>query len=68
MDEKGIQMGGGRKNNGRVYMYFRDQKNRYYKIGSDNLESFTVFLQMGNPFRHLSFTMTGNHAMRCSGN
>jgi len=38
MDEKGIQMGGGRKNNGR---YFRDQKNRY-KIGSDNLELVTV--------------------------
>jgi hypothetical protein len=41
MDEKGIQMGGGRTNNGRVYMYFQDQKNRY-KIGSDNLELVTV--------------------------
>ena len=41
MDEKGIQLGGGRKNNGRAYMFFRDQKNRY-KISSDNLELVTV--------------------------
>ena len=41
MDEKGIQLGGGRKNNGRTYMYFRDQRNQY-KISSDNLELVTV--------------------------
>ena len=37
MDEKGIQIGGGRKNNGRACMYFQDQRNRY-KIFSGNLE------------------------------
>ncbi|KAF8980264.1 hypothetical protein BDQ17DRAFT_1337831 [Cyathus striatus] len=41
MDEKGIQLGGGRKNDPRKYMYFRDQRNRY-KISSDNLELVTI--------------------------
>lgn len=34
-DEKGIQMGGGRKNSGKKYHYLKDQKNRY-RLGSDN--------------------------------
>ncbi|KIL54744.1 hypothetical protein M378DRAFT_91977 [Amanita muscaria Koide BX008] len=41
MDEKGIQMGGGRKNNGKGYFYLRDHRNRY-RISSDNLELVTV--------------------------
>ncbi|KIL58603.1 hypothetical protein M378DRAFT_86304 [Amanita muscaria Koide BX008] len=41
MDEKGIQMGGGRKNNGKGYFYLRDYRNRY-RISSDNLELVTV--------------------------
>lgn len=41
MDEKGIQMGGGRKNGGKGYFYLRDQRNRY-RISSDNLELVTV--------------------------
>jgi len=40
-DEKGIQMGGGRKNSGKKYYYLKDQKNRY-RLGSDNLELVTV--------------------------
>jgi len=40
-DEKGIQMGGGRKNSGKKFYYFKDQKNRY-RLGSDNLELVTV--------------------------
>ena len=41
MDEKGIQMGGGRKNSGKGYFYLRDHRNRY-RISSDNLELVTV--------------------------
>ena len=41
MDEKGIQMGGGRKNDGQKSYYMRAQKN-HYKISSDNLELATV--------------------------
>ena len=40
MDKKGVQLGGGQKNNGKVYLYFQDQKN-HYKLGSDNLELVT---------------------------
>jgi hypothetical protein len=40
-DEKGVQMGGGRKNTGRVFIYFRKYRNRY-KISSDNLELVTI--------------------------
>lgn len=39
-DEKGVQMGGGRKNNGKFY-YFKDQKN-CYRLGNDNLELVAV--------------------------
>jgi hypothetical protein len=47
MDKKGIQMGGGRKNNGRKYYYLRKRygKNtpsKCYHINSDNLELVTV--------------------------
>jgi hypothetical protein len=41
MDEKGCQMGGGRKNNGRKYLFTRHQKDRY-RLRSDNLELATV--------------------------
>ncbi|TFK16388.1 hypothetical protein FA15DRAFT_563246, partial [Coprinopsis marcescibilis] len=41
MDEKGIQLGGGRKNSSRKYLYFRKHRNRY-RISSDNLELVTV--------------------------
>jgi len=40
-DEKGVQMGGGRKNSGKKFYFFKDQKNRY-RLGSDNLELVTV--------------------------
>lgn len=41
MDEKGIQMGGGRKNSGRKYLYLKHKKQKYH-IRSDNLELVTV--------------------------
>jgi hypothetical protein len=41
MDEKGVQMGGGRKNSGRKYIFVRNRKERYH-IHSDNLELVTV--------------------------
>ena len=41
MDEKGIQMGGGRKNSGKTYFYLRAHRNRY-RISSDNLELVMV--------------------------
>jgi hypothetical protein len=40
-DEKGIQMGGGRKNNGQKFFFMRNRKHRY-RIKSDNLELVTV--------------------------
>ena len=41
MDEKGLQMGGGRKNTGRKFIFVRNRKERY-RIRSDNLELVTV--------------------------
>ncbi|EGO20109.1 hypothetical protein SERLADRAFT_373548 [Serpula lacrymans var. lacrymans S7.9] len=41
MDEKGIQMGGGRKGDGTKYFYNRKQKGSY-RISDDNLELVTV--------------------------
>jgi hypothetical protein len=41
MDEKGVQMGGGRKNRGRKFVFGRNRKDRY-RIRSDNLELVTV--------------------------
>ena len=41
MDEKGIQMGGGRKNSGKKYLFLKDKKHRYL-IRSDNLELVTI--------------------------
>jgi hypothetical protein len=41
MDEKGIQMGGGRKNNQKKFLCPRDSNERY-RIRSDNLELSTV--------------------------
>jgi hypothetical protein len=41
MDEKGIQMGGGRKNDSRKYCYIRSQRDKY-RIRSDNLELVTI--------------------------
>jgi len=41
MDEKGVQMGGGRHHDGSKFYYLRGQKNRY-RIHSDNLELVTV--------------------------
>lgn len=43
MDEKGIQMGGGRKNHGRRYYHMRELKQKNcYRIHSDSLELVTV--------------------------
>jgi hypothetical protein len=41
MDEKGIQLGGGCKNLGNKFIYFRNSKERY-QISSDNLELVTI--------------------------
>ena len=41
IDKKGIQMGGGRKNNGRKFFFMRNRK-QCYRIKSDNLELVTV--------------------------
>jgi len=41
MDEKGIQMGGGRKNSGRKYLFLKHKKQKY-RIRSDNLELVAV--------------------------
>ena len=41
MDEKGVQMGGGRKKTSKKYYYLKDQKQRY-RISSDNLELVTI--------------------------
>jgi Tc5 transposase DNA-binding domain len=41
MDEKGLQMGGGRKNSGWKFIFTRTTKDRY-RIRSDNLELVTV--------------------------
>jgi hypothetical protein len=41
MDEKGIQMGGGRKNSGKKYLFLKHKKQKYH-IRSDNLELVTV--------------------------
>lgn len=41
MDEKGIQLGGGRKNMGTTYFYSRSQKHKSH-LKSDNLELVTV--------------------------
>lgn len=41
MDEKGIQLGGGRKNNGRKFIFTRRQK-EHYRIKSNNLELVTI--------------------------
>ena len=41
MDEKGIQMGGGRKNTNKKLLYLKGQKQKY-RLKSDNLELVTV--------------------------
>ena len=41
MDEKGIQLGGGHKNNGQKFIFARHHKNCYH-IWSDNLELVTI--------------------------
>jgi hypothetical protein len=41
MDEKGIQLGGGRKQGNRKFVFFKKRKTRF-KIWSDNLELVTV--------------------------
>ncbi|KAF8179835.1 hypothetical protein BJ912DRAFT_981946 [Pholiota molesta] len=41
MDEKGIQMGGGRKQSSKKFYYLKAQKQRY-RISSDNLELVTI--------------------------
>jgi len=41
MDEKGIQMGGGRKNSGKKYLFLKHKKHKYI-IRSDNLELVTI--------------------------
>ena len=40
-DEKGIQMGGGRKKSSKKYYFLKDQRHRY-RIRSDNLELVTI--------------------------
>jgi hypothetical protein len=43
MDEKGLQMGGGRKNNGRKFYHPREMKKKnVYRLKYDNLELVTV--------------------------
>ena len=41
MDEKGVQMGGGCKNDGCKFFFMRHRKQRY-RIKSDNLELVTI--------------------------
>jgi hypothetical protein len=41
MDEKGIQMGGGQKNDGKKYIFLKGQQQKY-QLRSDNLELVTV--------------------------
>ena len=41
MDEKGIQMGGGRKKSNKKFYYMKDQKQKY-RICSDNLKLVTI--------------------------
>ena len=41
MDEKGIQMGGGRKNSNKKFFYMKNQKEKH-RLKSDNLELVTV--------------------------
>jgi len=41
MDKKGIQLGGGRKNSSKKYLYLKNKRSKY-KIRSDNLELVTV--------------------------
>lgn len=41
MDEKGIQIGGGRKNNGRKYFFSKASRSRY-RLKDENLELVTV--------------------------
>ena len=41
MDEKGIQMGGGRKKNSKKFYYLKSQKQRY-QLRSDNLKLVTI--------------------------
>jgi hypothetical protein len=41
MDEKGIQLGGGRKNLGKKFYFLHKQRNKYH-IRSDNLELVTI--------------------------
>jgi len=41
MDEKGIQMGGSRKNSRKKYLFLKDKKYRYL-IWSNNLELVTI--------------------------
>ena len=41
MDEKGVQMGGGRKNQNKKFFYSRGQKQRQ-RLQSDNLELVTI--------------------------
>ncbi|KLO16423.1 hypothetical protein SCHPADRAFT_823234, partial [Schizopora paradoxa] len=41
MDEKGIQMGGGRRNNSKKFLYLKSQK-QCTRIQSDNLELVTI--------------------------
>lgn len=40
-DEKGVQMGGGRKKSSKKYYFLKDHKHRY-RISSDNLELVTI--------------------------
>ena len=43
MDEKGIQLGGGRKRTGRKYFRLQTLKwNNFYHLKSDNLELITI--------------------------
>ena len=43
MDEKGIQLGGGRKNNGQTFCRLESlRRSDFYRVRSDNLELVTV--------------------------
>lgn len=59
MDEKGIQLDGGRKGNSQKYLFFKKRRNRYW-ISSNNLELVTVVecISAGGQSIPLSFVLS----------
>jgi hypothetical protein len=64
MDEKGIQLGGGRKLDNTKYLYSRDQRNRV-KLQSANLELVTMIECVGADRSILKpgFVFCGKHVL-----